>query len=119
MKRTFLVFAAGWPGVALVMLRLSLAIFLIYAPVGRMEPSSWPALALYVVAGAVAAGLRTRIAACISFVVAINLVIGTGHFPSLNCFAHALDAMVLTLTGPGAYSIDARLFGRRTVHLQP
>ncbi len=28
--------------------------------------------------------------------------------------AHGLDALVLAMTGPGAYSIDSLLFGRST-----
>jgi len=119
MKRTFLVFPDGWPGVALVVLRISLVFFLISIPAGRIEASSLPAISLYALALALGVGLRTRALASVVFVVALGLAASTGKLPPLACLAHALDAVVLAMTGPGAYSIDARLFGRQTVHLKP
>lgn len=117
MKRGFFVHAAGWVGAALVLQRFSVAAFLIAIPLRRLDCSTWPAIALDALAVMVAAGLQTRITAGIASAVAIFLTIKGGELLSMPLSAHLLDSLALTIAGPGAFSVDSRLFGRRTVHL--
>lgn len=116
MKRGFFVFAAGWAGAALVLLRISVAAFLITVPVRSLDCSTSLALVLDGVALMIAAGIQTRITALLAAAVAVGLIIRMGGV-MMPLAAHLLDCLVLAMAGPGAYSIDARLFGRRIVHL--
>lgn len=77
-----------------------------------------PALVvLEVLSAALLVGVLTPYVACVAAVVkAIDLMVG-GTFPGVlggMAFAHFV---ILLLLGPGAYSVDARLFGRRVTVL--
>ena len=117
MKQSFFVFTPGWIGVALLLLRLSVAAFLFTVPLERLGQAAWATWALDGLALLIGLGLRTRIAAFAAGVVAISQMVIAGDLVLMPLSAHALDAIVLAMAGPGAYSLDSRLFGRRTLRL--
>ena len=117
MKKSFLVFTSGWPGLGLVLLRCSVAGFLIATPSRVPGYSPVATCALVVLAILVGAGFRARMAALLAFAIATSLRVDASAVGPMSAATHALDALALALTGPGAFSIDARLFGRRTVRL--
>jgi uncharacterized membrane protein YphA (DoxX/SURF4 family) len=47
-----------------------------------------------------------------------NLLLGPGT-GNLIYITPVIDAVALALLGPGAYSVDARLFGRRVTVISP
>jgi hypothetical protein len=102
MQRLFSMFPRGAPGIALVILRLTVAAAL---------PSAGPyALALAI---PLALGLLTpAVALGCALIHGLRLLDGhaTVVVPVLIALANSAS---LALLGPGAYSVDARLFGRR------
>lgn len=71
------------------------------------------------VAAALVSGLLARVAAAAVALLAAYVAAELG-WRSGGLFAlHALDAAALCLLGPGAYSIDARLYGRRIIRFDP
>lgn len=119
MKHSFLAFPAGATGVALLLLRAAVAIALVAPPYGSIPPHSSQAVACDLLALAVATGFRTRMAASIAVVVALAVAVAASDLATVAASTFFLQAVALTMIGPGAASIDARLFGRRTVHLRP
>src|SRR5262249_42835205 len=116
MHRLFSMFPHGGPGVALLLLRISVAAALFMKAANQSCLSS---IRLFL-AGALltsislALGFLTpflSVIACVS-AVAIMLI---GSHPALIYVFSILDAVALALLGPGAYSVDARLFGRRVI----
>ncbi len=71
----------------------------------------------YILAIALSIGFCTRFAAGLCAAALLLLVWPIGWAAPLPYLIHALDAFALALIGPGALSIDALLFGRRTMHL--
>lgn len=76
-------------------------------------PFWWDAVAV-VIAATLSVGIGVRASASIWLVAA--LCTPTGASPML-LLVHAMTAASLVLTGAGAYSADAKLFGRRRVVL--
>ena len=118
MQRLFSMFPSGLPGVALLLLRVSVAwtVFLHLFAV-HSELAVWASAALLVLAAALVVGILTPIAA---------LLVIAAHFggpydinvPNTGIVAvNILNALALALLGPGAYSFDALRFGRRVVEL--
>lgn len=113
MQRLFSMFPRGAPGIALVVLRLAVAATLwTGGPVACLSPAGMT-LALILIGVPLSLGLVTPAAA---------VMCATLHGASLACsdLEHVLSAIIaianasaLALLGPGAYSIDCRLFGRR------
>ncbi len=104
-------FPGGASGVGLLLLRLAVAgSLLTQAATHAQTPNAAQFIAI-LLAAALCAGFRTSVAACISGVALLAAL------PSLDAALHAATAAALALTGPGALSADARLFGRRTVTL--
>ena len=112
----------GTAGIALVLLRFACAwiAFLVFAqlPFPRFSPNASTVVSA---AGALALalGCGTRMVAFVSAAGAIATAFTTGSDIALTMIARACGCVALGLLGPGAYSIDATVFGRRVVRLEP
>ncbi|WP_165184520.1 hypothetical protein [Caulobacter soli] len=110
-------FPGGLIGVALLIGRLAAAAVLMFVLNDTARQALWLALPLVVVAAGLVAGLLTRFAAaaCVALV-----VFGAARADGALCVVLALNALQvvgIVLAGAGAYSLDARLFGRRVIRL--
>src|SRR5262249_16919005 len=113
-------FPPGWPGLALLSLRLSVALALLADIHGLREAiAGWIYAAVISLAVCLGAGLATPVSACVALTahVVIWSCVGVGNPASATIVT--LDALALALLGPGAYSIDAYRFGRRVVVFPP
>ena len=118
-QRLYSTFARGWPGVGLLLLRQSAAIVALHFSGDAL--CSHRSLSRAVVEGATAlllcAGLWTPIVGG----VLSGLAIWTAISRTDDSWALVLLAAVgiaLAMLGPGAWSIDARLFGRKRLILK-
>jgi len=117
-RHRFLLYPAGAPGTGLLLLRTSVVLFLLSISFERWSSTSAPALCLDSLAVLIVIGLWTRTVACLSVCLIAAFVL-SGSFPAsaMLPIAHGIDALIIVIVGPGAFSMDARLFGRRTLTL--
>ncbi len=114
----FSIFPSGPRGAALLLLRFSAA-SLIALGLNRLDPlSAWTVAGLLVVTAALLAGFCTRLAAAICAILAAAAFLRIGGTLSWLMGLQALNAAALAILGAGAYSIDARLFGRRVIEFR-
>jgi len=125
-QRLFSTFPNSWPGAGLLLLRVCLATALIY--LGAVSLSERPSQAIELAQNLVLAvsgvcvlvGLWTPL---MGTLVAFDEVWIAASFHSLghgDTWIHVLLAMLalsLAMLGPGAWSIDARLFGRKRLKI--
>jgi putative oxidoreductase len=123
MQRLFTVFPSGRPGAGLLVLRIIIGLAVMVHSVSGLSSgmSTWwrTGLDLAGVAGGllVLAGFLTPWAAVwVASVVAITLFASPlTDLRGLSALLLLSDCAVLALVGPGAWSVDARLFGRREI----
>jgi hypothetical protein len=113
-------FPTGLPGLALLLLRASVVVALFLESYGhRQGLSGWLLSGAGVLIVALSLGYMTPVGALLALLyhglIWLNLGSGNTGEAILVCF----DALALTLLGPGAYSIDGYLFGRRLLLLPP
>jgi putative oxidoreductase len=112
----------GAAGIALVLLRLACA-WIAFLVIPRLTfPQFSPNASIVVAAAfalALALGFGTRIVAFVLAAAAIATTLMTGSDSALTMIARACVCAALGLLGPGAYSIDANVFGRRVIRLEP
>ena len=104
-------FSVGAPGVSLLVLRVCIATAL----AGIAFPTGWKHLAFLALLSLLCLGLMTP-AVCVLAVIAVLLDLR--HVSSINVVEVGivlLSTSSYAFLGPGAYSIDARLFGRRVI----
>jgi hypothetical protein len=80
-------------------------------------PPAWLAACLLVVATLLVAGVLTPVAATAFAIGAAAAGVETGGLLGSVVALHALIGIALAMLGAGAYSIDARVFGRRVISL--
>jgi putative oxidoreductase len=115
-------FPGGWPGAGLLLLRVAGALPLLIG--GSLElrgvPHSWGYATQFiaVIDGVLLlAGLWTPVAGTLKAVIELWIIFSSGD----AVVAHLLRAMLgvsLVMLGPGAWSVDARLFGRKRIDIR-
>lgn len=117
-RNTFAEYPSGASGVALLLLRTSLSLLLVSVLV---YSSGSYALSTHIVmdclVAAIILGVFTRTSATLCAGTSITLLLTRVDAPLLLAITHLVDAVALILLGPGAYSFDAALFGRRTIRI--
>ena len=113
-------FAKGWPGTGLLCLRLGAGIALFHDGVaGWMESPHQHLLRLVIeaVAGVLlSAGLWTPIAGGVTAMIGLWSIF-SGNGDPWSQLQLAILGAGLAMIGPGAWSFDARLFGRKRIDL--
>jgi hypothetical protein len=94
-------------GAALFLLRISVAATL----VANGTAHRFPVMPFWI--------LLTPYCAAFSGLIQMGIAISIGSGSRLDVAISSLDSFVLAVLGPGAYSVDARLFGRRLLTFPP
>jgi len=118
-QRLFSMFPAGWAGAALVLLRASICATLIADGAARFSPGipSWLLPGILVQVFFLLAGLFTPHVCVASCLFQLGACFFTSGYEAFHLLISTINTAVLAVLGPGAYSIDARLFGRRILTL--
>ena len=121
-RRSFSAFPDGWPGHGLLLLRLTLGLPLIHWGIADIAAAHTviPPLAAAIAGIFLVSGLFTPVAAAMIALAQAWIVL----FPasandaerSMRLFLAAAAASVAML-GPGAWSVDARRFGRKVFEI--
>jgi putative oxidoreductase len=121
MQRLFSIFPNGWPGGGLLILRLAASgVFFTQGAAGLVPGALWESNApatLGIAAGLLMLiGLWTPVVCLLATVAESWLVLGGGIAPQLAILLLSISVAVAML-GPGSWSIDAVLFGRRRLDI--
>jgi putative oxidoreductase len=124
LQRLFSTFADGWPGIGLLLLRLLTSIALVHFGIANLRqapPLATVVLQIIEVGTGILLllGLWTPVAGALVAMIKVCIALmryfshsGDPWIPMMLAFLGAALAMV----GPGAWSIDARLFGRKHIY---
>ena len=128
LQKLFSTFPSEWPGLGLLLLRVLVAVRLTVQGVGYLQTpnrtlSTWTMAALaFACATFLLAGLMTSLIALLVALGSIAIVVSWVPFSMQDLFggnSGLADLIFLALAilflGPGAFSVDARMFGRREI----
>lgn len=123
MRRSFSAFPDGWPGQGLLLLRVTVALPLVYwgiAGLAAPHVTAIPELAAAIAGIFVISGLYTPVAVAV-------IVLAQAWMVLCPAFAHDSDRLIrivlaavsagVAMLGPGAWSVDARRFGRQVFEI--
>jgi putative oxidoreductase len=119
LQRLFSTFANGWPGFGLLIQRLVLGIALLYHGIALLKGTPAveqivPALIGSLLGLFILAGLWTPAVGALIAAAQLWIVLTGAGDESVAIILAALGG-TLAMIGPGAWSIDARLFGRKYI----
>ena len=121
MQRSFSTFPNAWPGAGLLLLRITLggALFAdaVAALQGPASQMTMPAVAELVIGALVMVGLWTPITAAVACLLSLGIPL-IAERPLEPQLLRAAIGLGLVVLSPGAWSVDARLFGRRRVEIK-
>ena len=124
-QRLFSTFADGWPGVGLLLLRLLSGGALVFCGIFFIHEGP-PPLTVALQGTGIACGIVlllgfvTPLAGALAAITKVWIAIArfsSGSGDPWIAIAQAILAAALAMTGPGAWSIDARQFGRKHINL--
>ncbi|MGC4055963.1 MAG: hypothetical protein QM757_44720 [Paludibaculum sp.] len=112
-------FPTGVAGVGLLLLRISLAAVLLVDGTGRwsLVTSSWLFLLYGLPSAALCLGFLTPYSALLGCLLEFRALWMTKGTDGFHLATGIVATAVLALLGPGAYSVDGRLFGRRLLNV--
>jgi len=114
MQRLFPMFPQGGPGVALLLLRISVVAFLIIVATNYNGPYYRSVLAaIFLISISLLIGFLTPFLCIIAITFIVGNMIINRETSIVVCIIAIANAVALGLLGPGAYSLDSKLFGRR------
>jgi putative oxidoreductase len=121
LQRLFSTFAHGWPGNGLLLLRMLIGVALIhYGTVDLREAHQSASMALPILAAGAGilllVGLWTPVTGALVAIAEVWIAFSRAGDPWIPIILATLGA-TLAMVGPGAWSIDARLFGRKHIDL--
>jgi putative oxidoreductase len=124
-QRLFSGFADGWPGTGLLLLRLLTGLALIHFGIANLREAPPLETAVLQIIGIGAgilllAGLWTPVAGSLAAIVKVWIALSRYFSHSGDPWIAVVQAVlgaVLAMVGPGAWSIDARLFGRKRIDI--
>jgi hypothetical protein len=117
MQRLYLMFPAGTAGIALLIMRLASGATLLQ-PIWR-HPLLAPivsSLILILLAGALFFGFLTPYASAVSCVIELTSMVRPGAQLEFFIVVSIANTAALAILGPGAYSFDSHIFGRRVIN---
>lgn len=108
------------PGVGLLLLRVAVGVGALVPAIDASAgpgPSTWPSLLAGAVSSMLLGGLLTPLSSLTLAALGVASVVGLQPSPpnGPGGLLAPLTALAVALLGPGAYSLDARLFGRREI----
>jgi uncharacterized membrane protein YphA (DoxX/SURF4 family) len=120
-QRLFTMFPLGVPGIALLILRVCVAASLHADGTARWSPVTSPSILLVIVLTTICLilGLLTPFSASLCALLELSTFNRAGGQDIFHLVISVLTAATLAMLGPGAYSIDARIFGRRLLSVPP
>jgi uncharacterized membrane protein YphA (DoxX/SURF4 family) len=131
MQRLYPTFPGSTPGLALLLLRAALGgTLLVACETSSVIPEAgWRAVVSGVLAGASGVAILLGVVTPFAAITGLLAIVLTLHWSAdstgsvlgekLEILRVGLVATALALLGPGAFSIDARLFGRREMSFPP
>ena len=119
MQRLFSTFANGWPGAGLLLLRALDCVALLHDEIPQIiERPAFGVIVpqmIAVLAGTfLLVGLWTPVVGTLIAIVEVWIIFVVAGNPSVPLMLATIGA-ALAMIGPGAWSIDARLFGRKHI----
>jgi len=119
LQRLFSTFASGWPGAGLLLQRTLTAILLVrFGILERMgQPFSSSMIPQIIAACAgmlLLAGMWTPIAGTVIAVIEVWIALTNSGDPWISVTLATFGGSI-AMIGPGAWSMDARLFGRKHI----
>jgi uncharacterized membrane protein YphA (DoxX/SURF4 family) len=133
LQRLYSTFPGGRPGIGLLLLRAAVGIAAVVGGVFYFSGPSSPSpgiwllgLALIASGAALAVGCLTPAAALLVGICFLGIALSWLPAPSWGlhdartvAFGIIITAVAIALLGPGAFSLDGRLFGRREIVIPP